>query len=221
MSLATCLNPFLNIQLVGPAIEGTQPLTVTCPSTPLPGDSADTDLMSPLSPVPADLDASPNNEKLYSSTEVKQLWNCVLQTNLTEDNGGLHASDYPIVQAVSPFYIKFPTRPCAWFIVEPGYVGRAYPSDVTKLKSGAALRLEDRTISINMLTEERPTHYIHLTKPIHHDRGYIIYEFMFDLFSHFCTPQPAKPPTNLITIPKFHASNEAAHLITQEATFHQ
>jgi hypothetical protein len=95
MSLATSLNPFLNIQLVGPAVEGTQPLIVTHPSTPLPGDPADTDLMSPLSSVPADLNASPNDEKLYSSTEVEQLWNRVLQTNLTEDNGGLHASDYP------------------------------------------------------------------------------------------------------------------------------
>jgi hypothetical protein len=156
MSLATSLNPFLNIQLAGPAIKGTQPLIITRPSTPLPGDPADTDLTSPLSSVPADLDASPNDEKLYSSTEVEQLWNRILQTSLTEDNGGLHASDYPVVQAVSPFYIKFPTRPCAWFIVKPGHIRRAYPSDVTKLKSGAALRLEDRTISINMLTKECP-----------------------------------------------------------------
>ena len=30
-----------------------------------------------------------------------------------------------------------------------------------------------------------------------------------------------KPPTNLIAIPIFHASDEAAHLNVQEATFHQ
>ena len=221
MSLATSLNPFLNFQLAGPAIEGTQPLIDTRPSTPLPGDSADTNLTSPLSPVPADLDAPPYEEKLFPSTEVEQLWDRILQTSLTEDNGGLHASDYPVVQAVSPFYIKFPTRPCAWFIVEPGHVGRVYPSDVTKLKSGAALRLEDRTISINMLTEERPIHYIRLIKPIRRDQGYVIYEFTSDLFSRFSTPQPEKPPTNLVAIPEFHADDEAAHLITQGATFHQ
>ncbi|KIM91453.1 hypothetical protein PILCRDRAFT_641 [Piloderma croceum F 1598] len=176
MSLATSLNPFLNLQL-----------------------PADTDLVSPqdnpspLTPVLADLDPSLNDEKLYSSSEIEQL----------------------------PFYIKFPTHPCAWFIVDPGYFRRAYSSDETKLKSGAALNLKDRTISTNMLTEEYPTHYICMTKLICRDRGYVIYKFTFDLFSCFCTPQPAKLPTNLVTIPEFHASDEAAHLITQEATFHQ
>ena len=69
MLLATSLNPFLNIQLVGPAVEGTQPLIVTRPSTPLPSDPADMDLTSSLSSVLTDLDASPDDEKLYSSTE--------------------------------------------------------------------------------------------------------------------------------------------------------
>jgi hypothetical protein len=137
------------------------------------------------------------------------------------NNGDLHTPDYHVVQAVSPFNIKFPTCPCTWFIVEPGYFRRVFPSDEAKLKSGVALCLNDSTISTNMLTKEYPTHYIHLTKLIHCDRGYIIYEFTSDLFSHFCTPQPVKPLTNLITIPEFHASDEAAHLITQEVTFQQ
>ena len=70
-----------------------------------------------------------------------------------------------------------------------------------------------------MLTEEYSTHYIHLTKLICCDRGYVIYKFTSDLFSCFHTSQPAKPTTNLVVIPEFHASDEAAHLITQE--FHQ
>ncbi|KIM77795.1 hypothetical protein PILCRDRAFT_11693 [Piloderma croceum F 1598] len=72
-----------------------------------------------------------------------------------------------------------------------------------------------------MLTNECPIHYICLKKPIHCERGYIFYEFISDLYLHFRTPQPVKPPTNLITIPSFHASDEAAHLVVQEATFHQ
>jgi hypothetical protein len=60
-----------------------------------------------------------------------------------------------------------------------------------------------------------------LTKPIRRDQGYVIYKFTSDLFLRFHTPQPEKPPTNLIAIPEFHADNEAAHLTTQEATFHQ
>jgi hypothetical protein len=188
---------------------------------------ADTDLTSThddpssLASVPTDLNPSLNDEKLYSSSEIEQLWDCILQTNLTEDNCGLHTPDYHVVKAVSPFYIKFPTHPCIWFVVEPGYFGRAFPSDETKLKSGVVLHLEDSTISTNMLTKEYPTHYIRLTKPIHCDRGYVIYKFTSDLFSRFRTPQPVKPPTNLVTIPEFHASNEAAYLTTQEVTFHQ
>ncbi|KIM79391.1 hypothetical protein PILCRDRAFT_10511 [Piloderma croceum F 1598] len=173
MSLAISLNPFLNLRLPGPGIKGTtpQPLIATHPSTLLPGNSADTDSASPqdnpspLAPVLTDLDPSLNDEKLYSSAEIEWLWDRILQTNLTEDNSGLHASDYHVVQAVNLFYIKFPTRPCAWFIIDPGYFGRAYSSDKTKPKSGAVLHLEDRTISTNMLTEEYSTHYIHLTKP--------------------------------------------------------
>ena len=72
-----------------------------------------------------------------------------------------------------------------------------------------------------MFTEEHPTNYIRLIKPISCNKGYVIYEFTSDLFSRFRTPQPAKPPTNLVAIPKFHAHDEATHLIMQEATYHQ
>jgi hypothetical protein len=89
-----------------------------------------------------------------------------------------------------------------------GHLRRAFPSDETKLKSGVALCLEDCSISINMLTDKYPIHYIHLKKPIHHERGYVFYEFTSDLFLCFRTPHPAKPPTNLITIPIFHASDK-------------
>jgi hypothetical protein len=142
---------------------------------------------------------------MRNSTHPLRLNSCGIASSKPILQRIMAVSTYPIImsskQAISPFYIKFPTHPCVWFIVEPGYFRRAYPSDKTKLKSGVALCLKDRTISTNMLTEEYPTHYIHLTKPIHCDRGYIIYKFMSDLFSHFRTPQPVKPPTNLITIP--------------------
>jgi hypothetical protein len=38
---------------------------------------------------------------------------------------------------------------------------------------------------------------------------------------HFRTPRPEKAPTNLITIPEFHAHSEAAHLVSEEETLHQ
>ena len=174
--------------------------------------------------ITADDNPLHDDEKLYPSTQIEQMWNCVLQTSLKEDNGGLHASDYHIVEAVSPLYVKASIRPNrlgAWFMVGSGRLGRAYPSDETRLRSGVALHLEDRSISIHMLTDKCPIHYICLKKPICCERGYVFYKFISDLYSRFRTPQPMKPPTNLITIPIFHASDEATHLDIQEATFHQ
>jgi hypothetical protein len=230
MSLSTSVNPFLNLQLAGPGIKGTTtpPLIATHPSTPLPSKMADMDftlshhdLSLPLTSASTDPIPSHHDMKLFTSPEIEKMWDHVLQFTLSEDNSDLHASDYHIVQAVSPYYIKFPTRPCVWFITRPGYFGRAFPSDETKLKSGVVLCLEDSTIAVNMLTEEHPTNYIRLTKPISCNRGYVIYEFTSDLFSGFCTPQPAKPPTNLVAIPEFHAHDETTLLVRQEATFHQ
>jgi hypothetical protein len=228
MSFSTHFNPFLNLQLPAPVTEGTlpYPLIATRPSTPLPDDSAGslTTISSPLSSLSTDDNPLHDNEKPYPSINIEIMWNRVLQTNLKEDNGGLLASDYHVVEAVSPLYVKDTLRPNrvgAWFMVRSGRLGRAYPSDETRLRSGVALRLEDHSISIHMLTDECPIHYIRLKKPIRRERGYIFYEFISDLYSRFRTPQPTKPPTNLIAIPIFHASDEAAHLNIQEATFHQ
>jgi hypothetical protein len=95
------------------------------------------------------------------------------------------------------------------------------PSDETKFRTGVALCLEDPFISTFLPVEEYPIHFIRLGKPIQRNKGYVIYEFASNLFSRYCTPQPEKPPTNLIVILEFHAHSEAAHLISQEATFHQ
>src|ERR1700679_1462704 len=92
-------------------------------------------------------------------------------------------------------------------MVGSGRLGRAYPSDETRLRSGVALHFEDHSISIHMLTDKCPIHYICLKKPIHHERGYIFYEFISDLYSRFRTPQPTKPPTNLIAIPTTASQN--------------
>ena len=195
MSFSTHFNPFLNLQLPAPATEGTTPypLITTRPSTPLPDNSAESvmTISSPVSPLPADDNPLHDDEKLYPSTQIERMWNRVLQTSLKEDNGGLHASDYHVVEAISPLYVKAsicPNRFGAWFMVGSGCLGRAYPSDETRLRSGVALRLEDRSISIHMLTDECPIHYIHLKKPIRRERGYVFYKFISDLYSRFRTP---------------------------------
>src|ERR1700734_515339 len=99
-----------------------------------------------------------------------------------------------------------PTCPCAWFIAAPGHLGRVLPSDETKLRSGVALHFEDSAISTYLPVDEYPINFVHLGEPIRREKGYVIYNFTSDLFSHYRTPR-----TNLITIPEFHAHSEAAH----------
>ncbi|KIM76203.1 hypothetical protein PILCRDRAFT_12969 [Piloderma croceum F 1598] len=148
-------------------------------------------------------------------------WNHLFQPSLREDNGGLHAQEYHVVQAISPFYMCFPTRPCAWFITGPGHLRRAFPSDETKLQLGIVLHLEDTSISTFLPVTDYPVNFIHLEKPIHHEEGYVIYQFTTNLLSRSHNPQSLEPPTNLIAIPEYHAHEEAAHLNYEIATLHQ
>ncbi len=196
--------------------------------TSLPDESAVIDLtpkhtalIDAFEPTPPDHNPSFNVIALHSSANMMKLWNCLLQCGLREGNGECQVSDYAVIQATSPYYMRFHTHPCAWFIAAPGYLRRVLPSDETKLKSGVALSLEDSSISTYLPVEEYPINFIRLREPIRHEKGYVIYKFTSNLFSHFCTPQPEKAPTELITIPEFHAHSEAAHLVSEEATLHQ
>jgi hypothetical protein len=83
------------------------------------------------------------------------------------------------------------------------------------------LCLKDSSISTFLPVEEYPINFIRLKEPIQCDKGYIIYKFASDIFSHFCTLQPEKAPTDLIAIPEYHAHEEAAHPVSKEATLHQ
>src|ERR1700733_6960997 len=112
-----------------------------------------------------------------------KLWNRLLQSSLRGGNGGLLASDYTVIQATSPYYMRFPTRPCAWFITAPGHLRRVLPSDETKLRSGVALRLKESSILAFPPVEEFPINFIRLGVPIHREKGYVIYNFTSDLFS--------------------------------------
>ncbi|KIM86501.1 hypothetical protein PILCRDRAFT_4984 [Piloderma croceum F 1598] len=134
-------------KLPAPTTEGTNlyPPIATHPSTPLPDNSAGTltTISSPLSPLLADDNPPHDDEKLYPSIKIEQMWNRILQTSLKEDNGSLHTSDYHPVEAISPLYIKASNRPGAWFMIGSGRLGRAFPSDETRLRSGVVLHLED------------------------------------------------------------------------------
>ncbi|KIM86287.1 hypothetical protein PILCRDRAFT_4802 [Piloderma croceum F 1598] len=230
MSASTETNPYMDFKLVGPNEEdaASEGLIPTRPSTLLPDMSDAIDLTlshtapnNPLILAYTNLNPTSNVTALHSSPAMMKLWNRLLQCNLQEENSGLQASDYAVVQATSPFYMRFPTRPCVWFIALPGCLGKVLPSDETRLKSGVALHLEDSSISTYLPVAEYPINFIRLREPIRRDKGYVVYRFTSDLFSCFRTPQLEKAPTNLIAIPEYHAHSKADHLISKEATLHQ
>ncbi|KIM85649.1 hypothetical protein PILCRDRAFT_5318 [Piloderma croceum F 1598] len=192
MSASTETNPYMDFELVGPNKEDTasEGLVPTRPSTPLPHMSDAVDLMlshtapiNPLITAYTNLNLTLNVTALHSSLAMMKLWNRLLQSNLREENSGLQASDYAVVQATSPFYMCFPTRPCVWFIALPGCLGRVLPSDEIRLKSGVALCLEDSSISTYLPVAEYSINFIRLREPIRRDKGYVVYRFTSDLFS--------------------------------------
>ncbi|KIM76588.1 hypothetical protein PILCRDRAFT_12641 [Piloderma croceum F 1598] len=207
MLASTETNPYMDFKLIGPNEEDatSEGLIPTQPSTPLPDMSDAVDL------TPSH--TAPINPLISAYTNLNPTSN--------EENGGLQASDYAVVQATSPFYMRFPTRPRVWFIPSPGCLGRVLPSDKTRLKSGVVLCLEDSSISTYLPVAEYPINFIRLREPIRRDKGYVVYRFTSNLFSRFHTPQLEKAPTNLIAIPEYHAHGEADHLVSKEATLHQ
>jgi hypothetical protein len=155
MSIATDTNPLTSFEFADFNAEDTakKALVPTRLSTPLPDESAVIDLMpkhtviDAFEPTSPDHNPSFNIIALHSSANMMKLWNRLLQSGLRGGNGGLQASDYAVIQATSPYYMGFPTRPCAWFIAAPGHLGRVLPSDETKLRSGIVLHLEDSAIT--------------------------------------------------------------------------
>ncbi|KIM79280.1 hypothetical protein PILCRDRAFT_10428 [Piloderma croceum F 1598] len=222
MPSATEVDSLVNFEFVTPANDeptAMRDLVPMQPVAPLPDKSAAVDLtLGHIAPTYSVVSMYPN---LNLTMRDMGSWDHLLQCSLKEDNGGFHAHDYHIIQTVSPFYMRFPTRPCAWFITGPGHLGRAFPSDETKLQSGVVLCLEDTSISTFLPVADYPIIFIRLKKPICHEEGYIIYQFTCNLFSRSPNPESLESPTNLIVIPKYHAHKEAAHLEYEISTLHQ
>jgi hypothetical protein len=167
-----------------------KPLTliIIITPTPAPDESAGNTLTPPFSPKPGETDPSYHIIPLHKSPGLEVMWNCFFQLSLQESNGGLAAKDYLVVPAVSPFYPKDRSGRLAWFVMWPGPTGRIISSSETRLKTGAALRLEDSAISSHLPTEEYPINYVRMKKPLWHEPGHVIYEITSDLFSRFRYP---------------------------------
>jgi hypothetical protein len=86
---------------------------------------------------------------MYGATSgIIDMWNRLLWDHTKEPGDCLYATDYAIVEAVSPYYILRPTSTRAWFITKPGLAGRNNLSKESRLTTGIALCLEDRTITL-------------------------------------------------------------------------
>ena len=224
-------HPILSINPTSPSTEDTAVaynLAPMQPSTPLPGDSAAIDLTPSHSPPAYILTSPPSHDEnlaadiaYHSSPNQMDFWDRTLQDSCQKKNGGLHAREYLPVQVVSPYCTCIPTSPGVWFGTGFGHLGRAFPSDKTKLQSGIALHLEDSSISTFLPIADFPINFIRLEKAIRQEPGYVIYTFISDLFSRTRTPQSQKAPTNLIAIPVYHMHEEAAHLTMEQPTLHQ
>jgi hypothetical protein len=74
---------------------------------------------------------------MYGATSgIIDMWNRLLQDHAKEPGDRLSATDYTIVEAVSPYYILRPTSISAWFITKPGLAGRNNPSRESRLTTG-------------------------------------------------------------------------------------
>ena len=223
MPSVTEVDSLVNFEFVTPTSDDSTPaqdLVPTRPATPLPDESAAVDLTpSHVAPTYSVVSSYPNFNLMIRDMEL-ETWDCLLQCNLKEDNGGLHARDYHPVQSVSTYYMRFHTSPSALFGSRFGHFRRVFPSDETKIKLGVALRLEDTSISTFLPVTDYPVMFIRLNKPIHCEEGYI-YTFTCDPFSRSPNPESIEPTTNLIAIPEHHAHEETAHLEYQILTLHQ
>jgi hypothetical protein len=107
MPSVTEVDSLVNFEFVTPASDDatpTQDLVPTRPATPLPDESAAVDLTpSHVAPTYSVISSYPNFNLMMSDMET---WDHLLQRNLKEDNGGLHARDYDPVQSVGPYYMR-------------------------------------------------------------------------------------------------------------------
>jgi hypothetical protein len=100
------VDTLVNFKIVTPAIDEstlTQDLVPTRPATPFLDKSAAVDLTpSHVAPTYSIVSSYLSFNQMIRDMET---WDCLLQRNLKEDNGGLHACDYHPVQSVSTYYM--------------------------------------------------------------------------------------------------------------------
>jgi hypothetical protein len=159
---------------------------------------------------------------MYGATSgIIDMWNRLLQDHAKEPGDRLSATDYTIVEAVSPYYILRPTSISAWFITEPGLAGRNNPSGESRLTTGIALCLEDRSVTSKTHGTEFHVYYCRLGIPLFREGGYTFYSTKEHFFSQRYLPCAATPISTIVAVPDYHTREEGRYLSVQPNTFGQ
>jgi hypothetical protein len=150
--LAMNLNPyFALVKASAEASQESPPLEITQPNSPFseaPAKATYTDLtpfhnLAPKPLMKRYLTDVLEPMSMYGAISgIIDMWNRLLQDHAKDPGDRLSATDYTIVEAVSPYYILCPTSTSAWFITEPGLAGRNNPSRESRLTTGITLCLE-------------------------------------------------------------------------------
>jgi len=158
----------------------------------------------------------------FPSLIVQEMWDGLLHASLKGRHPGLNTSDYLVIEAVSPFYMRQSTRPCAWFIDKPGPAGKSEdPPRKSRLTIGAFLCLRDTSVAIHMFGGEEPMNFCRVMKVVGRQHGYGIFEMESHLFCRSRIPSPLRPPTTLIAIADYHMLDEDRLPVVEKSTFHQ
>jgi hypothetical protein len=224
------LNPYFALVKASEASQEFPPLTITRPNSPSSEASANatyTDLtpLHNLVPIPSikrHLADVLEPMSMYGATSgIIDMWNRLLQDHAKEPGDRISATDYTIIEAVSPYYILRPTSTSAWFITEPGLAGRNNPSGESRLTTGIALCLEDRTVTSRTHGTEFHVYYCRLGIPISREGGYTFYSTKEDFFSQRYFPCAATPISTIVAVPDYHTREEGRYLSVQPNTFGQ
>jgi hypothetical protein len=149
------------------------------------------------------------------------MWDRLLEDHTKEVGTRRHASDYTVVEAVSPYFMLHPTARYAWFITEPGLAGRNNPSGKSRLTTGIALCLEDRSVTAKTHCSEFHVYYCRLGVPISREGGYTFYSTTEHLFSRRYVPRAETPVSTIVAVPDFHTCFEGRYLSVEPNTFKQ
>jgi len=151
---------------------------------------------------------------------IMDMWNRLLQDHTKEAGDCLHARDYIVVEAVSPYYPLHPTSASAWFVTEPGLAGRNSPSGESRLTTGVALCLEDHTVT-SKTNSEFHVYYCRLGVPISREGGFTFYSTKEHFFSREYFPCVDTPVSTIVAIPNYHTHKEGRYLSIQPNMFGQ